>query len=68
MTDDYYYGDDQDADGGNPVVRAMLRREARAGEKAKRESAELRRELALTRAGVPDDTPLGKMFRRHLRR
>jgi hypothetical protein len=58
--DDNYTTDSQDDDGRE--LPADLRRAAEEGRKAKQENAQLKRELAFTRAGISTDDPKMSYF------
>jgi len=66
MTDSDEFYDDQDSDSLDPNIRAELRKSkerAREAEDAKHEVIQLKRELAFTKAGIPD-TGVGALLRK----
>ena len=65
MAEDEFY-QDEETEQLDPNIRAELRKSkerAREAEAAKAELAELKRELAFTKAGIPEDG-VGKLFRK----
>lgn len=60
QTDDYRDVDPEAAEEADNL--ADLRRAAKDGSKAKREADALKRELALTKAGIDTDSAIGKLF------
>jgi len=63
-SDEFYQ--DEETDHLDPNIRAELRKSkerAKEAEQAKAELADLKRELAFTKAGIPEDG-VGKLFRK----
>jgi len=61
---DHEDNDDVDADQAGQETPKKLRRAAKEGTKAKAEAAALKRELAMVKAGVDTESPIGKLFAR----